>query len=348
MGAFEIDRPALVLNRLFVLAAGRPVRLDRRALPAAAATATACTPCCRPPSAGGRCSPPPRSPLPPLVLGFTLWGAGEPGIPGRDGGEAAQGLLAEEPHHLDRPAAALCDAGGDGPRPRAGRRGGFRASGFYDLQNQKDQPLVLVPGHRRHRLEGARLDARRPALPTRGPLAPLRLPPARSRWRPALRCAWASATGGRCSPASRRTAATCAARRVHPALRSDPHRPQPRLRAQDRLRSPDRRRREEPHRAADLPAPLLRGRHRRRPRPLGLHPAAADHRAGRIHGQLDGHPDRATTVQGRPAHGGLGERLPGAGVQRRRRPLGGEARAAAPPSSTIRATPTTWTPCSTP
>ena len=39
----------------------------------------------------------------------------------------------------------------------------------------------------------------------------------------------------------------------------------------------DRRGREEPHRAADLPAALVLRGHRRRPRPLGLHPAAADH-----------------------------------------------------------------------
>ncbi len=63
---------------------------------------------------------------------------------------------------------------------------------------------------------------------------------------------------------------------------------------------------------------------RRRPRPLGFHPAAADQRAGRIHDQFDRHPDLGRGEQ-RPADRGLGERLSRAGVQHRGRALAGEA-----------------------
>ena len=143
MGGFDVDQVALVLNRLFVLAlsalfgwtAGRfLLRRDRDrlhpVLPPAerrrtwrAATLLA---------------------LPPLALGLTLWGQVNQGF---------QGAAVEKQHKdywqknlntwMAEPLPYITHVDMDLDFEPATR--GFRVSGFYDLQNQKDKPLYWIP-----------------------------------------------------------------------------------------------------------------------------------------------------------------------------------------------------------
>jgi ABC-2 type transport system permease protein len=143
MGGFDLDGRALLLNRLFVLALavlfgwlavrflGRrerdrlhpvlPPVERRRTLLAGAALA-----------------------LPPLVLGFALWGQVNRGF---------QGPAVEKEHKdywrknlatwADQPLPYVTRVDMDLDLEPATR--GFRVSGFYDLQNQKSQPLYWFP-----------------------------------------------------------------------------------------------------------------------------------------------------------------------------------------------------------
>lgn len=143
MGRFDVDRMALVLNRLFVLSlsalfgwtAGRfLLRRDRDrlhpVLPPAERRRTLRT--------AGLLA------LPPLVLGFTLWGQVHQGFQGG----------AVEKEHKDywrknvqtwaaEPLPYMTHVEMDIDLEPATR--GFRVSGFYDLQNQKDKPLYWIP-----------------------------------------------------------------------------------------------------------------------------------------------------------------------------------------------------------
>ena len=142
-GRFEIDRVALGLNRLFFLAlaalfggfAGRfLLRRDRdrlhpvlppgerkRTLLAAGALA-----------------------LPPLVLGFTLWAEVNRGFEGATVRKQNKDYWEENVKSwADQPLPYITRVEMDldlDPDTR-----GFRASGFYDLQNQKAQPLYWFP-----------------------------------------------------------------------------------------------------------------------------------------------------------------------------------------------------------
>ena len=143
MGAFQLDRSAVVLNRLFVLALAAlfgwiAVRfLNRRdrdrlhpLLPASERRRTLLT-------AGALA-------LPPLVLGFTLWAQVNQGFQG----------AAVEKEHKDYWRKNLATWTGQ-PLPYVTRvemdvaldpaTRGFRVSGFYDLQNQRDKPLYWFP-----------------------------------------------------------------------------------------------------------------------------------------------------------------------------------------------------------
>src|SRR6185295_15105098 len=143
MGTFQLDRSAVVLNRLFVLALAAlfgwtAVRfLNRRqrdrmhpVLPPAERRRTLLT-------AAGLA-------LPPLVLGFTLWGQVNQGFQG----------AAVEKERKDYWRKNLATWTGQ-PLPYVTRvemdidldpaSRGFRVSGFYDLQNQKDKPLYWFP-----------------------------------------------------------------------------------------------------------------------------------------------------------------------------------------------------------
>jgi len=143
MGGFDVDRLALVLNRLFVLAlaalfgwtAGRflPRRERDRlhpVLPPAERRRTL--------RAAGLLA------LPPLALGLTLWGQVNQGF---------QGGAVEKEHKeywrknlnswAAEPLPYLTRVEMDLDLEPATR--GFRVSGFYDLQNQKDKPLYWMP-----------------------------------------------------------------------------------------------------------------------------------------------------------------------------------------------------------
>jgi hypothetical protein len=143
MGGFDVDRVALVLNRLFVLSlsalfgwtAGRfllrrerdrlhPLlpRAERRRVWAMAGLLA----------------------LPPLALGLTLWGQINQGFEG--------GAVRTENKNYWRKNLNTWPAE---PLPYVTRvemdidlepaTRGFRVSGFYDLQNQKDKPLYWIP-----------------------------------------------------------------------------------------------------------------------------------------------------------------------------------------------------------
>jgi ABC-2 type transport system permease protein len=143
MGGFDLDGRALLLNRLFVLALAALFgwlavrflgRRDRDRLHPVLAPAerrrTLLT--------GAALA------LPPLVLGFTLWGQVNSGFQGP----------AVEKQHKDYWRQNLATWTGQ-PLPYVTRvemdldlepaTRGFRVSGFYDLQNQKDQPLYWFP-----------------------------------------------------------------------------------------------------------------------------------------------------------------------------------------------------------
>jgi ABC-2 type transport system permease protein len=143
LGLFELDRAAVVLNRLFFLslavlfgwlAARFLLRRDRDRLhpllPPASRRRTLLT-------AGALA-------LPPLVLGFALWGEVNRGFEG----------ATVEKEHKDYWRKNLNDWAGQ-PLPYVTRvemsldldpdTRSFRADGFYDLQNQKDQPLYWFP-----------------------------------------------------------------------------------------------------------------------------------------------------------------------------------------------------------
>jgi ABC-2 type transport system permease protein len=143
MGGFDVDQVALVLNRLFVLSlsalfgwtAGRflPRRERDRLhplLPPAERRRTW--------AAAGLLA------LPPLALGLTLWGQVNQGF---------QGGAVEKEHkeywrkNLNtwtvEPLPYVTRVEMDLDLEPATR--GFRVSGFYDLQNQKDKPLYWIP-----------------------------------------------------------------------------------------------------------------------------------------------------------------------------------------------------------
>jgi len=143
LAPFELDRAAVVLNRLFALSLAAlfgwiAVRfLNRRdrdrlhpVLPPAERRRTLLT-------AGALA-------LPPLVLGFTLWGQVNRGFQG----------AAVEKEHKDYWQKNL-DTWTGQPLPYVTRvemdldldpeTRGFRASGFYDLKNEKPQPLYWFP-----------------------------------------------------------------------------------------------------------------------------------------------------------------------------------------------------------
>ncbi len=143
MGAFQLDGSAVVLNRLFMLALAvlfgwtavrflnrrqrdrlhpvLPPSERRRTLLTAAALA-----------------------VPPLVLGFTLWAEVSQGFQGA-------AVEKERKDYWRKNVASWADQ----PLPYVTRvemdvdfepaTRGFRVSGFYDLQNQKDRPLYWFP-----------------------------------------------------------------------------------------------------------------------------------------------------------------------------------------------------------
>jgi ABC-2 type transport system permease protein len=143
LGHFEIDRWAIVLNRLFFLAlaalfgwiAGRfllrrdrdrlhavlPPAERRRALRTAGALA-----------------------LPPLVLGFILWGEVNRGFQGATVEKERKEYWRKNLNTwTGQPLPYVTRVEMDLDLDPATR--GFRASGFYDLKNQKDQPLYWFP-----------------------------------------------------------------------------------------------------------------------------------------------------------------------------------------------------------
>jgi ABC-2 type transport system permease protein len=143
LGMFELDRAAVVLNRLFVLALAALfgwfasrflLRRDRDRLhpllPPARRRRTLLT-------AGALA-------LPPLVLGFALWAEVSRGFEG----------ATVEKEHKEYWRKNLNNWAGQ-PLPYVTRvemdldldpdTRSFRADGFYDLQNQKDQPLYWFP-----------------------------------------------------------------------------------------------------------------------------------------------------------------------------------------------------------
>lgn len=143
MGGFDLDGRALLLNRLFVLALAALFgwlavrflsRRDRDRLHPVLAPAER-----RRTLLTGAVMA-----LPPLVLGFTLWGQVNQGFQGP----------AVEKQHKDYWRKNLATWTGQ-PLPYVTRvdmdldldpaSRGFRVSGFYDLQNQKDQPLDWFP-----------------------------------------------------------------------------------------------------------------------------------------------------------------------------------------------------------
>ncbi len=143
MGLFDVDRLALVLNRLFVLSlsalfgwtAGRfLLRRDRDRL----------HPMLSPAERRRTLRTAGLLALPPLVLGFVLWGQVNQGF---EGGAVeskhkeywrknVQTWAAEPLPYVTRVEMDLDLE----PADR-----GFRVSGFYDLQNQKDKPLYWIP-----------------------------------------------------------------------------------------------------------------------------------------------------------------------------------------------------------
>jgi len=144
LGRFEIDRAALVLNRLFFLAlavlfgwfAGRfLLRRDRDrlhpVLPPAGRRRTLLT-------AGALA-------LLPLVLGFALWAEVNRGFQGATVRKERKDYWQKNLHTWDGdpllPYVTRVEMDLDlDPDTRS-----LRASGFYDLQNQKDQPLYWFP-----------------------------------------------------------------------------------------------------------------------------------------------------------------------------------------------------------
>lgn len=143
MGGFDVDRLALILNRLFVLslsvlfgwtASRFLLRRDRDrlhpVLPPAERRRTF--------RAAGLLA------LPPLVLGFTLWGQVNQGF---------QGAAVEKEHKEywrknvqtwpTEPLPYVTRVEMDLDLEPATR--GFRVSGFYDLRNEKDKPLYWIP-----------------------------------------------------------------------------------------------------------------------------------------------------------------------------------------------------------
>jgi ABC-type transport system involved in multi-copper enzyme maturation permease subunit len=142
-GRFEIDRGALVLNRLFVLAlaalfgwfAGRfllrrdrdhlhpvlPPADRRRTLRAAVALA-----------------------MPPLVLGFALWAEVNRGFEGAAARKQHKDYWEKNLNNwAEQPLPYITRVGMDldlDPDARS-----FKVDGFYDLQNQKDRPLYWFP-----------------------------------------------------------------------------------------------------------------------------------------------------------------------------------------------------------
>ncbi len=143
MGAFQLDRSAVVLNRFFFLALAAlfgwvAVRfLNRR-------ERDRLHPVLRPDERRRTLLTGSLLALPPLVLGFTLWGQVSQGFEG----------AAVEKKQKDYWQKNLATWTGQ-PLPYMTRvemdvefepaRRGFRVSGFYDLQNQKDQPLYWFP-----------------------------------------------------------------------------------------------------------------------------------------------------------------------------------------------------------
>jgi ABC-type transport system involved in multi-copper enzyme maturation permease subunit len=139
LGRFEIDRPAIVLNRLFFLAlaalfgwiAGRfLLRRDRDRL----------HPVLRPADRRRTLLTAGALALPPLVLGFTLWAEVNRGFQGatvrkqqKDYWQKNLNTWTGQPLPYVTRVEMDLDLNPD--------TRGFRASGFYDLKNQKDKPL---------------------------------------------------------------------------------------------------------------------------------------------------------------------------------------------------------------
>jgi ABC-2 type transport system permease protein len=143
MGGFDIDGRAVVLNRLFVLALSAlfgwvAVRfLNRR-------ERDRLHPVLRPAERRRTWLTATALALPPLVLGFTLWAEVNQGF---------QGAKVRREHKeywrknlttwMDQPLPYTTYVEADIDLEPAER--GFRVSGWYDLQNQRDQPLYWFP-----------------------------------------------------------------------------------------------------------------------------------------------------------------------------------------------------------
>ncbi|HEV8579357.1 MAG TPA: M1 family aminopeptidase [Thermoanaerobaculia bacterium] len=143
MGPFGLDRSAVVLNRLFVLAlsalfAWIAVRfLNRR-------DRDRLHPVLRPAERRRTLLTAAALALPPLVLGFTLWGQVNQGFQGATARKERKDYWQKNvATWTDQPLPYVTRVEMDLDFAPAARS--VRVSGFYDLQNQKDKPLYWFP-----------------------------------------------------------------------------------------------------------------------------------------------------------------------------------------------------------
>ena len=234
MGAFEIDRSALVLNRLRrwrspSSSAGSPCA------PSPAASATGCIRRSRPAARRRTALTAAALALPPLALLIALWALVNQGF---------QGATVERRHKdywrenlttwINQPLPYVTRVEMDidlDPQER-----GLRASGFYDLQNRRPKDLDWFPvtGGSAWKELAWTLDGRPFQPEERHGLYVFRLP------RPLVSGASRAARlplPGDGAPRRLQERRPGAARRVHPAVGGAGDRAQSGLRAQDRFRS---------------------------------------------------------------------------------------------------------------
>ena len=345
IGIFELDRTALVLNRLLALglagllhrprraplrtpagdAIGSIHRLRPRAAAGAGAAALAASPSCRSSPAsrsGSRC----------------------------DDGYQGAAVEKKEQDYWKKNLATWKDA----PQPaspdveldlRSIRTGAGSATRAVRAgQRPRDAAHALRP-HRRPALEEGELDAERQGVQAGGP-------------RPALRLHAPDAAAARRARAHRlpvrgRSRGHQQERRrrdgVHAALGRGADQLHPRLRAGRRLHRGDRasKRTRTTTSPRVYPDDFYEGKTEAPSAPADpFTDPDPHHRPGGLHLQLGRHAGQPRRSENGRRHGGLAERPSGALVQRGRRALEGEARARARRSTTTPSTPTTSTRCS--
>jgi hypothetical protein len=319
MGVLEMDRTALLLNRLQVVGlavffTAVAVRFFPRQDPDAVRTLERLRPWSLL-KGGLRLLPFAAAPL---ALGVALYVQVDQGFQG----EAAKKRRKDYWRHnlatwKDAPLPALTAVEIDLELDPA--RHWFRAGGTYDLLNHHDKDLAQVPLTGGDHWENVRwtMDGQEYEPDNRSRLyvftPPRPLAPG-GRLRVGFSCEGRLPGGG--DEERRRYDG------VHPAVRRGPDQLHAQLRPGARLPRFGRHRRRQPLRVAGLPRQLLRGHHRAAVRQRhAVHHAGPHHRPRGVHAQLGRQPGERVGG-GRPPHRGLGERPADALLQRRRRPLG--------------------------